>query len=275
MEILLKEYASDSSDDEDFPSRDCYSHDDTKTDATDRLAEQVEDRRDKKVAEIADLDAADKEKGESTFDFFGLFNVGSDEVDKKEEDNTKVISGRVENVSVEGKVLPVEIPESEFWTDVKASELQTLQNRKFENENLTRTVQSANQRKRNFTNAQHQNKGFSNLGGSTVKLKHSNAFENPKSQSEQTSLSDNTFAKDKSQIRKLYFIHPKITPLLHNKRPTCRLPSKQEWKCQGHAGAVNRVKWNVPSYSHLFVTCSMDSYIKVIIYLTPCSFRFF
>ena len=276
----MNDYASDSSDDEDLASED----NDSKKGAT-RLEKQVNEKASVNAVELDDIytnkvetesmlnrkketafsddaediiDVSDKVNSKPVFDFFGLSNVESNE----EPDNTesKSLSKRVEMVSTHGTVIPVEIPGSQFWTDLETSELQKLQGRNIEKQRQSHEIAAL--RKRNFAGFEHRGPVSSNFHSSRVKLKDSNQGKVTESQKNTSSFNQSTSIQ--SQPRKLYFIHPKISPLLHNRQQTCRVPSTMEWKGQGHGGAVNRVKWNVPSYSHLFVTCSMDSTIKVL-----------
>ena len=207
----------------------------------------------------SDLNVPGKTLSKPVVDFFGLSNVETeDEFDNVEHESP---SKKVD-ISSQGTVIPVEIPGSEFWTGMETSELQKFQDRKTENERQSND--SVARRKRNFPHLghEHEQSVSSNIYGSRVRLKESNKGKVIESNRNTSSFNQST-SQDPSQTRKLYFVHPKISPLLHNHQQTCRVPSKVEWKGQGHGGAVNRVKWNVPSYSHLFVTCSMDSTIKV------------
>ena len=286
----MREYASDSSDNDDSATPDDKSVNDSKKEM--QLVKQVKDKAaaltfdsndaykikseskhnmKKQPASLkdagdqgeileSDLKTSDKVKSEPVIDFFGLSNVECDE----EPDNTgseSNVCNRVEMVNAQGRVIPVEIPQSEFWTDIKASEVQKLQSRKIEKQ--IQSNETITQRKRNFPDFEHKNTVFPDFKGPGLQSKQSSSSKIAENHARTSSLNQNTSIQHHSQARKLYFIHPKISPLLHNKRLACRIPSKQEWKCQGHGGAVNRVKWNVPSYSHLFATCSMDSMIKV------------
>ena len=207
-----------------------------------------------------DLNVNDNTRSKPVVDFFGLSNVETeDEFDNVEHESP---SKKVDIVSSQGTVIPLEVPGSEFWTGMETSELQKFQDRKTENERQSND--SVARRKRNFPHFRHEHEQSvsSNIYVSRVRLKESNQGKVIESNRNTSSFNQST-SQDPSQTRKLYFVHPKISPLLHNHQQTCRVPSKVEWKGQGHGGAVNRVKWNVPSYSHLFVTCSMDSTIKV------------
>ena len=282
----MNDYASDSSDDEDSVIKDRDSTKDANqlvkqvsNNATDCVVDvdvidkvksksiqnsknapaSLGDADDKKES---DLNVSDKVNSKPSVDFFGLSNVESEE----EPDNTEsnFLSKREEMVSIHGTVIPVEIPGSQFWTDLETSELQKLQGRNIEKQRQSHEIAAL--RKRNFADFEHRGPVSSNFHNSRVKLKDSNQGKVTESQKNTSSFNQSTSIQQQSQPRKLYFIHPKISPLLHNRQQTCRVPSMMEWKGQGHGGAVNRVKWNVPSYSHLFLTCSMDSTIKVKVF---------
>ena len=204
-------------------------------------------------------------------DYFGLSNEESEYDMNELENKPKFSAKKVEKVSVEGKFVSLEIPDSKFWSDVESSQLQGIQNRVVESRRIKEhsgTIDSHEESKRKRSGPSfEQNVSSSKRDNFAVKSSqelHVGSY----NESRQSKVIESALTKQQSQIRKLFFIHPKIAPLLHYQRQTCRAPSKQEWKSQGHAGSVNRVKWNVSSYSHLFVTCSMDSTIKVCIFRT-------
>ena len=202
-------------------------------------------------------------KKETTTDYFGFSAVDFDEEINEVVDRCKSDDNKMESVSVRGKLVSVEIPDSSFWDDVKGSELQSFQDSVIERER--RDKNNGNQRKRIFPDTKQSNSYSSKYGKVSVQPKQYSGSK------ETREIKSDSFAEAGSnrhlqQDRKLYFVHPKIAPLLHNRRQTCRVPSKPEWQDQGHSGAVNRIKWNVQSYSHLFVTCSMDSTVKVCLY---------
>ena len=202
-------------------------------------------------------------KEKTATNYFGLSAVDSDEEISEVVDRCKSDDNKVESVNVRGKLVSVEIPGSSFWDDVKSSELQSFQDSVIERERRDRS--NVNQRKRIFPGSEQSNSYSSKYGKVSVQPKQyssSKETQEIKSHSFKEAGSNRHLLQD----RKLYFVHPKIAPLLHYRRQAFRVPSKPEWQDQGHSGAVNRIKWNVESYSHLFVTCSMDSTIKVCLY---------
>jgi len=66
-------------------------------------------------------------------------------------------------------------------------------------------------------------------------------------------------------VRKSCFmVHHKVAPHLHAvMRSTNRIPRKVLRVLPGHSGTVNRIHWNVPEYSNLLLTASMDTTVRV------------
>jgi len=66
-------------------------------------------------------------------------------------------------------------------------------------------------------------------------------------------------------IRKSCFmVHHKVAPHLHSvTQNTNRIPKKVLRVLPGHSGPVNRIHWNMPEYSNLLLTASMDTTVRV------------
>ena len=64
--------------------------------------------------------------------------------------------------------------------------------------------------------------------------------------------------------RQFCYIHSKIAPHLSKNTVISKCPGRKE-KCikAAHSGVINRVKWNVVNYSHLFLSASMDGSVKI------------
>ena len=60
-----------------------------------------------------------------------------------------------------------------------------------------------------------------------------------------------------SEKRKVYYIHSKVAPYLHT-HSVFRPASKTSASWSAHDGAVNRLHWNIPNFSHLLVTAGKD-----------------
>ncbi|KAL5009392.1 hypothetical protein ScPMuIL_014973 [Solemya velum] len=67
----------------------------------------------------------------------------------------------------------------------------------------------------------------------------------------------------KNGNRKMFYVHSKIQPWLSGRNISNRIPSKLEKQLVSQSGVINRVMWNVPSYSHLLVSASMDGSVKI------------
>ena len=288
MEALRTEYASDSSSDDEFESENVQKNMISKTssDGNKAVSSTVDDSfgdndidsgkvEKKGCKEINDdldntkTDHQDSSQKTETFkeDYFGLSKDDSKSECTETGSSNQSRANKIENVHIheEGKSVSVEIPSSNFWKELKSSELQSLQDNVIKSKAVGyfRETSKHNLNKRQkFVANSDQESFYSRSQNFEARLSQKqDSYGNQQNQSYGSTekMADN----QQSQSRKLVFVHPKIAPLLHSHRQTCRAPSKLEWKSQCHGGAVNRVKWNISQYSHLFVTCSMDSIIKV------------
>jgi len=65
-------------------------------------------------------------------------------------------------------------------------------------------------------------------------------------------------------MRKRFMVHHKVAPYLHAAtQSTNRIPRKVLCVLPGHSGTVNRIHWNIPEYSNLLLTASMDATVRV------------
>lgn len=184
-------------------------------------------------------------------DFLGILYEDKRKADSSEEDRQKLEAVVKKSVLIDSEEVTVEIPSSSFWYDLPVDDIQAYQqtDKQYAKYSDKRPDIGVGQKR---TANRYGNQMY------LKKTKVSKEFEAGLSKEKEQCGEHNS-----SQKRKLYFIHPKVTPLLHNKRINCKLPTAKEWDNPGHAGAVNRLKWNIPNYSHLLVTCSMDSTIKI------------
>jgi len=61
-----------------------------------------------------------------------------------------------------------------------------------------------------------------------------------------------------------FVVHRKVAPSLHSvTQNTNRTPRKVLRVLLGHSGPVNRIHWNIPEFSNLLLTASMDTTIRV------------
>ena len=286
MEALRTEYASDSSSDDEYKSENVQKNVISKTSSDRNKAfsstvddsfgdngigsSKVEKRASKEINDDLDNTKTDHQNSSQkteTFkvDYFGLSKDDSKSECSETGRSNQSRANKTENVHIEGKSVSVEIPSSNFWKELKSSELQSLQDNvsKSKGVGYFRETSKHNLNKRQkFVANSDQDSSYSRSLNFDVRLSQKqDSYGNQQNQryGSTKKMADN----QQSQSRKLFFVHPKVSPLLHSHRQTCRAPSKLEWKSQCHGGAVNRVKWNVSQYSHLFVTCSMDSTIKV------------
>lgn len=67
---------------------------------------------------------------------------------------------------------------------------------------------------------------------------------------------------DKPTI-KLFDIHGKIKPWLQRQNISCKIPRECEKSWKAHSGSVSTLKWNVKKFSHLLLSVSMDTTVKI------------
>ncbi|XP_052058029.1 WD repeat-containing protein 25-like [Mytilus californianus] len=67
---------------------------------------------------------------------------------------------------------------------------------------------------------------------------------------------------DKPSI-KLFDIHGKIKPWLQRQNLICKIPRECEKSWKAHTGSVSTLKWNVTKFSHLLLSVSMDTTVKI------------
>ncbi|KAK3609688.1 hypothetical protein CHS0354_017541 [Potamilus streckersoni] len=202
-------------------------------------------------------------------DFFGLA-----EIDSHDESNFSISSKSkikqikaVKKRSIRIGDVEVEIPDSSFWSDISCQDVQTL------NDSHSRT---------HATKCRHALGTVDDSINSTspyMKKRHLAQDNEPKAGVKEKRYAvdrertDNTpldkvktskFGKEGLAVkRKLFYIHPNIAPHLHKKENYTHIPRKIEKQLNAHNGVVNRVKWNCPDFSHLFLTMSMDTTVKI------------
>jgi len=178
----------------------------------------------------------------SDHDFFGLFshqqNVMLEDDNAIKPDNTPVKADNL-NTKTEFRMndVTVDIPQSSFWEGVSTSDV--------------RVEESSTNLKRKVGIKGNASKKYPKSHSDAVKLA-AHVSDQVKTQSSQN-----------DKARKMYFVHSKVQHLLHKNVSNNKPPTKLEWTNPGHASATNRIQWNIPSFSHLLVSCSMDSSIKV------------
>ncbi|XP_045186364.2 WD repeat-containing protein 25-like [Mercenaria mercenaria] len=194
-------------------------------------------------------------------DFFGIFTRDSSAIDDEKEKHGKETVVK-KSVRIDNEKVTVEIPSTSFWSDLPSNELQVFQQTsKFDGRKVENSRKLYKKPSFQGHDVSVQQKRTSDSHGNQSDIKRQKA----------SVECDTSFNKDRDQHetrrlnekRKLFFIHPKITPLLQSKGLNNNIPKNKEWENPGHAGAINRLKWNVPNYSHLLVTCSMDTTLKL------------
>ncbi|XP_071080291.1 WD repeat-containing protein 25-like [Haliotis cracherodii] len=139
----------------------------------------------------------------------------------------------------------VDIPDSDFWRELTSDDLKQIKS------DTSRTLSDIPVQKL----------------GSPAKRKLDGLCKNSYPVRPQPSKATKQVYSSKSNDtvslqRKIFYIHPKIQPRMHTLSHN-NPPEKLDRHIAGHGGVVNRVKWNIPSFSHLFLTTSMDSCVKI------------
>ncbi|KAL3874202.1 hypothetical protein ACJMK2_037248 [Sinanodonta woodiana] len=226
---------------------------------------------------VGSVNASDKSCSE---DYFGL-----SETDNDDESNTSILSkskikpiktGKKRSVRV-GDV-EVEIPDTSFWSDTSCSDVQTL------NDSQSRTHATKKYRHsalhalgtmygsintRSPYMKRHLAQDNKSIARVKVKQEHTvlvrDAFDGERiNNTPLDKVKTSKFGKEGLAVeRKLFNIHPRIAAHLHKKENYSHIPRKIEKQLNAHNGVVNRVKWNCPDFSHLFLTTSLDTTVKI------------
>jgi len=206
------------------------------------------DKDDKDEPDIIETKAKRFENDSDVSGTFGLVSsepqLGTEEKNEGSKNEAQQVTKR--KIKVNNEALDVEIPNSSFWSDTKDLDLQLLQN----------THRKSLKKPRHFS--QH--------GSENAKYQLQNFGKRRTGPTQGMEASTGEFgerAADAKTKRKIYFVHPKVTPHLQRHGVHCKVPTTKEWTNAAHAGATNRIKWNIPTYSHLLVSCSMDTTVKI------------
>lgn len=239
--------------------RNFFGINDEKSCETKKNVKNVHEESYETAGKSGDMKEEMHDSGNSTEDFLGIFSQESLRAQRSEKimKHEEVVR---KSVNVDNEKVTVEIPNSSFWKDIPVDDIEVDQETASGREEDVLHKMYKRDRKHLDKRCDYGGQPGDNHGHQRFlkRTKFSNELIHSVNKDTQQ-----TVGCIESERRKIYFVHSKITPLLHNKRMTCRLPSSKEWDNPGHAGAVNRLKWNIPNYSHLLVTCSMDSSVKV------------
>ncbi|KAJ8309167.1 hypothetical protein KUTeg_014041, partial [Tegillarca granosa] len=154
----------------------------------------------------------------------------------------------------------VELPNTEFWQKIENKNVTIYS---LPNQNKDNTAESSNkmglesQCKRNKVDNHVHNIEQFNPNLSSIQ----NHWMHPTRPKSELKLFQQS-QSDTVQKRKLYYLHSKITQCLYKKSKNYS-PVKLEQELFAHEGAINKVKWNIPNYSHLFLSASMDTTVKI------------
>lgn len=208
--------------------------------------------------------------------FFGI--SGSDT--QAPSDETELSDGEepLRHVHVHGS--SVELPEGDFWRDFSDAEIPAEKNGL-----KSDATDSAKPRKRKFETPTRRPNQFVQLQASDTtvaerpKQPSVNSWTNhdcPSSSGNYARCSHSHGDHDHTRTKsakadplrtdptvKVYTVHPKISPHL-NRHQGNRCACKESRRWAAHSGVINRVAWcSNPSFSHLIVSASMDSTVRV------------
>ncbi|XP_076464034.1 WD repeat-containing protein 25-like [Babylonia areolata] len=195
-------------------------------------------------------------------DFFGLTSNTSQVTTSDTE--TRQEETAIRQVHVDGA--SIEVPEGDFWTNLSEAELTTdceadhgnAKKRKFESP--TRPQNPSEQ-----ISVPYSSFAKRQQCGKTLSV-HQNTNNARQMFASTTSLNDAS-CNDSRMLpdskMKVYEVHPKISPHL-NREQSNRCACKLLHRWSAHAGVINRISWcSNPSFSHLIVSASMDSTLRV------------
>ncbi|KAH3854758.1 WD repeat-containing protein 25-like [Dreissena polymorpha] len=184
-----------------------------------------------------------EDKGSNMYlDFFGL-KPESHTYFQKRISSCEQDMGRSTSVNIGHIPVIVEIPGTSFWEETQLSDIQILEQ-----------TDSIGRKPKPVTCNLEKNEERLRPYDKCLSLNARNKAKTDK---------DSHASKHTDIARKLYYVHPIVSPHLHGKKSSCVVPSRLEWTHPGHAGACNRLQWNIAAYSHLLVSVSMDTSVKV------------
>lgn len=188
-------------------------------------------------------------------DFFNLKNSDKDEVLEPENKVRKVNDSRI--IMNSGEALT--IPGSDFWKPLNAEIRTNVSDCSTGNNTFSvKTVHNPlcyGKRHCKCVNSKHisSEKVFETYKANHQKTEHRNIED----------VENNDKALSEIANRKMFETHGKIKPWIQRQRIVCKIPQRCEQTWQGHTGSVNKVKWCLPRYSHLLLSVSMDTTVKI------------
>lgn len=215
-------------------------------DSEDKMAERSE----------SDMGPHKQKVTETRYDFFGLHSsnkslLGSS-VGKGCLSDSEPTTPKRHFLEIAQEKVEVDLPGTSFWNDASIDEVQVLKgNAEFVGRNVKDSHQLIKSRNRHVQKVHNSDDNYSNIKRSRLE-----------GESNRTELSSVDISKEYEK-RKMYYIHPRVASFIHKGNVNNKIPSQKEWSNPGHAGATNRLQWNIQNYSHLLVSCSMDSTVKI------------
>lgn len=178
----------------------------------------------------------------------------------------------------EGETLTV--PESNFWepltSELKESNFESVNHSvgHSDKKDLTFTFgfdynlvnrSNSNYSKRHFVNVDlKKSRNNSNKDLTNFCYTRKNTDDRPKHlmNIDESNCSCN-LDNSKNSNQKLFEVHGKIKSWINRQNINCKIPRECEKSWKAHDGAISKLKWNVAKFSHLLLSVSMDTTVRV------------
>ncbi|XP_061173839.1 WD repeat-containing protein 25-like [Saccostrea echinata] len=226
---------------------------------------------------------SDSAEQSNVVDFFGL----NDNSDEESQEPPLKKTRKYQLGSQKGTDSYVEVPDSNFWKNFTPQENPDDHNSFLEKRNVEKSVHAENHQIRtqrgqvyHQTQVHPRSSCQTNRGKvSGYRTKGHDHCTAPSDLTSQTFIrthqSQQSFSSSiESQTqRQLFYVHSKIAPHLMKSNMNNRYPHQVEKELEDHTQTVNRVMWNNPPYSHLFLSASMDGTVRIWniwTQLSPC-----
>ena len=187
--------------------------------------------------------------------FQDYFKLSSSSDDEEQPVNslfdTKTVDSQSSSVTCE------DLPSLSFWNDdTKVANVQIDTERKNASEKLTNRLDLISTFKNTATHTTDNSSAFSDskVKGYICKNKTRNS---------PTTVTKESLPLTKSPTKMLgvFRVHEKVAPVLNQEHACFCAPKKLTKTLSGHMGAINRIKWCAPQFSHIIASASMDKKI--------------
>lgn len=203
------------------------------------------------------------------WDFFNLHDSDSDSESKsKQRKMDKAITVH------EGETLTV--PESNFWepltSELKESNFESVNHSLGQSDKKDLTFSfDYNQSNSNYSKFRHVKKVElkksqinSNKDLTNFCYTKKNTDDRPKHLMNRVESNCScNLDNSKNSNRQLFEVHGKIKSWINRQNISCKIPRECEKSWKAHDGAISKIKWNVAKFSHLLLSVSMDTTVRI------------